>query len=75
MAFYYRQHKAFDRNYFTIDDKTCKVKLLLEKIKNDDIGNPKELDLEDKEGIYIQELDNPESKRFIKERNNLILEN
>ena len=50
-------HKAFDRNYFTIDDKTCKVKLLLEKIKNDDIGNPKELDLEDKEGIYIQELE------------------
>ena len=66
-------HKAFDRNYFTIDEKTCKVKLLLNNMKNDDIKNPKEIDLDDKEGIYIQELDNPESKRFIKERNKLNL--
>lgn len=68
-------HKAFDRNYFTIDDKTCKVKLLLNKIKLDNIDNPKELDLEDKEGIYIQELDNPDSKKYIKERNNFISKN
>ena len=65
-------HKAFDRNYFTIDEETCKVKLLINNMKKDDIETPKQLDLEDKDGIYIQELDNPESKKYIKERNNFL---
>ena len=62
-------HKAFDRNYFTIDDKTCKVKILKKNMEKDEIKNPKEINLEDKDGVYIPELDNPESKNFIKERN------
>ena len=65
-------HKAFDRNYFTIDEKTCKVKILTDNLKNDNIESEKEIGLEYKEGIYITELDNPESKKYIKLRNNLI---
>lgn len=62
-------HKAFDRNYFTIDEKTCKTKILNENLEKDDISK-KEIEFIVKENIYIKELDNDESKYFLKKRNN-----
>ena len=62
-------HKAFDRNYFTIDEKTCKTKIIEENIIKDDIEK-EEIKKLIKENKYIKELDNKESRIFLKKRNN-----
>lgn len=61
-------HKAFDRNYFTIDEKTCKTKIIIDNITKDEI-NEQEIKKLIKENKYIKELDNKESKYFLKMRN------
>jgi hypothetical protein len=71
-------HKAFDRNLFTIDENTCKVKILEENIlkidNNIDIKiNLEEYGLDKIKDKYIFTLDNEESKKYLKKRNELIL--
>ena len=112
-------HKAFDRNLFTIDENTCKVKILEENIlkidnkDNKNINNKDNKDNKDNKNInnkdninnkninnkdninninnknikinleeygldkiidkYIFTLDNEESKKYLKKRNELII--
>ena len=58
-------HKAFDKNYFTIDENTCRI-IILNNTYNNNIG------LENIKNKYISQLDNFESKLFLKKRNSLI---
>lgn len=62
-------HKAFDKNYFTIDANTCKVQILYRNISNDNIDNIKEIELHEINNKYIKQLDNNISKYFLKMRN------
>ena len=62
-------HKSFDKNYFTIDYETCKIKILFENIRKDNINSLSSLDLEGINGRYIKELNNLRSKNYIKYRN------
>ena len=62
-------HAAFDKNYFTIDETTCKVKILYDNFHDINID---ELDLEKNKDTYIKQLDNPRSKEFLYKRNNKI---
>ena len=62
-------HKAYDRNYFIIDEKTCQIKILYENLKKEGIEDPKEIGLDGLEDFYIKELDNQEGKNFLKRRN------
>lgn len=67
-------HKAFDKHYFTIDETTCKVKILFNNISdNIDLID---INLENINNMYIKQLDNKESKDFLQKRNKskLILE-
>mgnify|MGYP003706546131 CR=1 FL=1 len=79
-------HKAFDRNLFTIDENTCKVKILEENIlkinKNNNKNNKDNIDIKinlEEYGLdkikdkYIFTLDNEESKKYLKKRNELII--
>ena len=90
-------HKAFDRNLFTIDENTCKVKILEENIlkinKNNNKNNIDNKNINNKDNInnknikinleeygldkikdkYIFTLDNEESKKYLKKRNELII--
>lgn len=67
-------HKAFDRNLFTFDEKTCKVKILEDNIfKLDKTKNLKEFGLEKIKDKYISELDNKITKDYIKRRNKKII--
>ena len=60
-------HKAYDKHYFIIDDKTCRIKVLY-----DNISDSTNLGLESINNLYIKQLDNMESKLFLKKRNMLI---
>ena len=62
-------HKAFDRKYFTIDENTCKIKILEENIKKDNLDKNDIIDLID-ENKYIKNLDNKNCKYYLKKRNN-----
>ena len=63
-------HKAFDRNFFTIDEKTCKVKILEENLKEIDSNfDLSDFGLEKVKDKYIKLLDNEESKKFLEKRN------
>ena len=65
-------HKAFDSNLFTFDDKTCKLVILEENIKKIDENYKLEnFGLKGLENKYIHHLDNEESKKFIKKRNEI----
>ena len=61
-------HKAFDKNYFTIDENTCKVKILFNNILSDNI-NLIDNELHNINNMYIKQLDRDEYKYFLKERN------
>lgn len=61
-------HKAFDKNYFTIDETTCKVKILFNNILKDNI-NLVDIDLHTINNMYIKQLDTCEYKHFLKQRN------
>jgi len=64
-------HKIYDKNYFKIDENSCRVKILEENIINNNISiyDIKRLV---KNGKYIPELDNPKSKEYLKIRNDNI---
>ena len=64
-------HKAFDKNFFTIDENTCKVKILFNNISNANI-NINNIELESINNMYIKQLDNEQSKYFLQQRNNKI---
>ena len=61
-------HRIYDKNYFKIDENSCRVKIIEENIINDNISifDIKRLV---KNGKYIPELDNPKSKEYLKIRN------
>jgi predicted restriction endonuclease len=59
-------HKAFDNNYFTIDEKTCRIVLLYNNIKKHHF---KIDDFEFINNKYISTLDNKESKYYLCKRN------
>ena len=61
-------HKAFDKHYFTIDETTCKVKILLNNISYSNIELV-DINLESINNMYIKQLDNKESKAFLQKRN------
>ena len=65
-------HKAYDKNYFIINENTCKIEILYDNLKKDNIQELNEIGLEGFEGHYIEELDNPEGKNFLKKRNKLV---
>ena len=62
-------HRIYDKNYFKIDENSCRVQIIEENIINDNISicDIKRLV---KNGKYIPELDNPKSKEYLKIRNN-----
>jgi predicted restriction endonuclease len=63
-------HKAFDRNFFTIDEKTCKVKILENKLKEIESDfNLADFGLDKIKDKYIKLLDNEESKKYLAKRN------
>lgn len=61
-------HRIYDKNYFKIDENSCRVQIIEENIINDNISicDIKRLV---KNGKYIPELDNPKSKEYLKIRN------
>lgn len=61
-------HRIYDKNYFKIDENSCRVEIIEENIINDNISicDIKRLV---KNGKYIPELDNPKSKEYLKIRN------
>ena len=61
-------HRIYDKNYFKIDENSCRVKIIEENIIKDNISicDIKRLV---KNGKYIPELDNPKSKEYLKIRN------
>ena len=61
-------HKAYDKNYFIINENSCKIEILYNNLKKDNIKELSEIGLEGFEGHYIEELDNPEGKKFLKEK-------
>ena len=56
-------HVAFDKNFFTIDENTCTVKMLVPECYW------KKYDIEGINGLYIPELDNIISKNYLFKRN------
>ena len=58
-------HRAFDKKYFTFDHITCKVKILYKNVEKNNIYNLETIGLENKDGLYIKELDNRESRVYL----------
>ena len=56
-------HIAFDNNYFYIDEIDCTIKMLVDEKLYES------LNILNIEGKYIKELDNNESKKYLKMRN------
>ena len=61
-------HRIYDKNYFKIDENSCRVEIIEKNIIKDNISicDIKRLV---KNGKYIPELDNPKSKEYLKIRN------
>ena len=61
-------HKIFDKNYFTINEESCKIELLDKNILKDNLLIS---DIEKivENGKYIKELDNIKSKEYLRKRN------
>jgi predicted restriction endonuclease len=62
-------HSAFDKNYFKIDEHTCRVVILYDHIRYINIAD---LELDTINNKYIPQLDNAKSKYFLSKRNNKI---
>lgn len=62
-------HKSFDKNYFTIDPLTAKIKIMFDNLRKDNIDLLAELGLDGIDGMYIKQLDNPVSKNYLERRN------
>ena len=62
-------HKAYDRNYFWIDEDTCRIKINYQNLEKDNIKDLKDIGLNGFEDFYIKEIDNKEGKEYLKKRN------
>ena len=62
-------HCAFDKNYFIIDEKSCRIKIIYKNVNESII---KDLELHKINNKYIHKLDNDRSKYFLKKRNKKI---
>ena len=65
-------HKAYDRNYFWIDEKTCRIKINYENLEKEGIKNLQDIGLNGFEDFYIPEIDNKEGKDYLRKRNKTI---
>ena len=62
-------HCAFDKNYFIINENSCRINIIYKNVNEIII---KDLELDKMNNKYIPELDNDRSKYFLKKRNNKI---
>ena len=62
-------HKAYDKNYFWIDENTCQIKINYSALKKDNIENLQDIGLNGFEDFYVSKLDNKYGKEFLKKRN------
>ena len=65
-------HKAYDKNYFWIDEETCQIKINYPQLEKDKIENLKAVGLDGFEDFYIEKLDNNYGKAYLKKRNSTI---
>ena len=65
-------HKAYDKDYFWIDENSCEIKINYEKLKQDNIEDLKAVGLDGFEDYYIEELDNKTTREYLKRRNSSI---
>lgn len=68
-------HKAYDKNYFYIDEESCKIKINYPKLKQDNIEDLKAVGLDGFEDFYVEKLDNKYGKEYLKKRNSTIRNN
>lgn len=61
-------HKIYDKNYFKINENSCRVEIIEENIIKDNISIS-DIKRLVKNGKYISELDNPKSKEYLRIRN------
>ena len=61
-------HKIYDKNYFKIDENSCRVEIIEQNIIKDNISIS-DIKRLVKNGKYISELDNPKSKEYLRIRN------
>ena len=64
-------HCAFDKRYFTFDQQTAKIHILYKNLDKMKIKNLSSIDLENKDGLYIPQLDTKESRIYLSMINNL----
>jgi len=64
-------HGAFDKRYFTFDQQTAKIHILYKNLDKMNIKNLSSIDLENKDGLYIPQLDTKESRIYLSMINNL----
>lgn len=65
-------HKAYDKDYFWIDEDTFQIKINYPKLELDNIGNLKAVGLDGFEGFYIEKMDNKNTREYLKLRNSSI---
>lgn len=61
-------HKIYDKNYFKINENSCRVEIIEQNIIKDNISIS-DIKRLVKNGKYISELDNPKSKEYLRIRN------
>ena len=64
-------HSAFDKRYFTFDQKSSKVKILYNNLEKMNITDLNTIGLENMDGLYVPQLDNKESRIYLSMINNL----
>ena len=62
-------HKAYDKNYFWIDEETCQIKINYPQLELDNIQDLKAVGLNGFEDFYIEELDNKIAREYLRKRN------
>jgi len=62
-------HKAYDKNYFWIDEKSCEIKINYPQLEKDNITDLKAVGLNGFEDFYISKLDNKLGKEYLRKRN------
>lgn len=62
-------HKAYDKNYFWIDEISCEIKINYLQLKKDNIEDLKAVGLDGFDNFYISKLDNKLGKEYLRKRN------
>ena len=62
-------HKAYDKNYFWIDENTCEIKINYPQLEKDKITDLRSVGLNGLEDFYISKLDNKLGREYLKKRN------